>query len=245
MTDGRYLVGDAYDLAFLSRQLAPDLITRLQFREQKRFIQTETQECNETLVHIAVNGNFRKGCGWHSLSLEQIVKILIYFSKVIPLAATASYDEVNLIFNSRYEAHTASRFINKLTIYEVPYSEEFNGTSEVQQEQQIFASFSIESTSDIDVLDGEAAKKLQYLFTITIDSDFKFTSGVISIIKMHLVSMDCPACIEFEDVIWVGVDALEKGNKAKARIEQIKFKLLHEKDNDDFEAGVTMQLALE
>uniref|UniRef100_T1KGI7 Uncharacterized protein n=1 Tax=Tetranychus urticae TaxID=32264 RepID=T1KGI7_TETUR len=97
-----------------------------------------------------------------------------------------------------------------------------------------------QSTSEIGVLDEEMKMKLQYLFAITTNSEFELTSGMISIIKMHLVSMNCLACIEFEDKIWVAVEDLEKGKKAKAQIEKIKFKMLNEYE-DDFNVGVVME----
>uniref|UniRef100_T1KGI4 NYN domain-containing protein n=1 Tax=Tetranychus urticae TaxID=32264 RepID=T1KGI4_TETUR len=269
------LVGDAYDLAFLSAQLeSTKPIAKPQIIERISCLRTEEQECNATVFHITIGANFRNWMSWVQLSLEQIVKMIVYFSKVIPLAATASYDEATLIFNSWYEAHVAHHFINNLTLAEVPYFREIHRAREVQQQQlpcaSIFKYYIIndkrkvldkiiqnrslvdrlhlnsstnKSTPNIDLLDGEITKKLQYLYTITTKSDFKLTSGMISIIKMNLVQMDCPVCIEFQDEIWVAADDLEKGNKAKARIDQIKFKMLHEKDEDDFEVGVTMQLA--
>uniref|UniRef100_T1KGG6 NYN domain-containing protein n=1 Tax=Tetranychus urticae TaxID=32264 RepID=T1KGG6_TETUR len=268
------LIGDAHDLKFLSKQLEslkkvtrPFIIDRITltriYQEHGGF---------EDISHITVNGNFRCCSPWIQLSLEQIVKIVVKLCKVIPLAATASYDEVKLIFNSWYEALAASHFINHLTSFEVPYFPEFNGASDVQQQPLSFSSNSkyyaindnrnvlekivqnnilegrltwysskAESTPDIDVLDEKVAKKLQYLFIISTDSEFKFTSGMISVIEMHLVQMGCSVCIEFQDKIWVAFYDLEKGTKAKTDIEQIKFKMLHEKDEDDFVVGVIMQ----
>uniref|UniRef100_T1KGI3 Uncharacterized protein n=1 Tax=Tetranychus urticae TaxID=32264 RepID=T1KGI3_TETUR len=58
----------------------------------------------------------------------------------------------------------------------------------------------------------------------------------------QIVQMDCPVSIEFEVKVWVGVDDLKKGNKAKARIYQIKFKMLHEYDEDDTDVRLRMNL---
>uniref|UniRef100_T1KGJ3 Uncharacterized protein n=1 Tax=Tetranychus urticae TaxID=32264 RepID=T1KGJ3_TETUR len=266
------LAGDAYDLAFLSSQLE-DLkpIKRPHIIERIRVQRMQEQECNEAVFHFTAHGHF--GNTWSELDFpyENIVKILVKFSKVIPLAATAAHDEVKLIYNSWHEAYAASIFIDKLRHDEVRYFDSFFGASLVEQQQldchkisdyyiiddkrkvlekivqnkslvdqsDLYSS-TVQSTTDIDVSDEEMKMKLQHLFTITTNSGFKFTSGMISIIKMHLVSMDCPICIEFEDKIWVAVDDLEKGNKAKARIEQIKFKILDEYD-DDFQVEVVME----
>uniref|UniRef100_T1KGG7 NYN domain-containing protein n=1 Tax=Tetranychus urticae TaxID=32264 RepID=T1KGG7_TETUR len=178
---------------------------------------------------------------------------------------------LNLIYNSWHEALAAQHFLKKLTTAEVPYLQEFKEIGSIRKPQlacskyseyyiindkrkvleQIVQnkslldsiSFTVQSTTDLGVLilDDEMIKKLQYLFVITTNSEFKFTSGMISIIKLNLVQMDCPACIEFQDKVWVGVEYLKKGNKVKTRIDQIKFKLLHEQDDDDFEVGVTME----
>uniref|UniRef100_T1KGL3 Uncharacterized protein n=1 Tax=Tetranychus urticae TaxID=32264 RepID=T1KGL3_TETUR len=249
------LVGDAYDLAFLSSQLESSKpITRPRIIQQMSLKQMQGQKFNEALFHITV-------------------KIFVKFSKVIPLAATASYFAVNLIYNSWYEAHASRHFLDKLTLAEVPYFKELHKASEVKRQQVTCYDFleyyiindqrkvlekivqnknpvekldsnssTVQSPADIDVLDREMIKKLQYLFTISTNSGFKFTSEMISIIKMNLVQMECPACIEFQDKIWVGVDDLEKGNKVKARFRYLNFKMLHEKDENDFDVGIVMQL---
>uniref|UniRef100_T1KGH8 Uncharacterized protein n=1 Tax=Tetranychus urticae TaxID=32264 RepID=T1KGH8_TETUR len=266
------LAGDAYDLAFLSAQLeSTKPIAKPQIIERISYLRTEEQECNAAVFHITIKCNFRDWPSWVKLSLEQIVKILVHFSKVIPLAATASYDEATLIFNTWYEAFAAHHFIKNLTLAAFPYFRTYNGASEVQKQQlpcaEIFEYYIIndkrkvldkiiqnkslvdrlhlnsstnKSTPNIDLLDGEITKKIQYLFVITTNSESQFTSGMVSIIKMNLVEMDCPVCIEFDDKIWVGVEYLKKGNKAKTRIDQIKFKMLHENDEDDFNVSVVM-----
>uniref|UniRef100_T1KGG9 Uncharacterized protein n=1 Tax=Tetranychus urticae TaxID=32264 RepID=T1KGG9_TETUR len=266
------LAGDAYDLAFLSSQLEVSKpIKRPNFIEQIRLQRMQEQECDETVFHFTVSGQFYSRWTSHKLALEQIVKIFVNFSKVIPLAATASVIELNSIYNSWHEALAAQHFLKKLTTAEVPYLQEFREIGSIRKPQLACSkyseyyiindkrkvlekivqnkslldsiSFTVQSTTDLGVLifDDEMIKKLQYLFVITTNSEFKFTSGMISIIKLNLIQMDCPVCIEFEDKVWVGVEYLKKGNKVKTRIDQIKFKLLHEKDDDDFEVGVVME----
>ncbi|XP_015786637.1 uncharacterized protein LOC107363880 isoform X2 [Tetranychus urticae] len=266
----RDLAGDAYDLAFLSSQLDLKPIKRPNIIERIRLQRMQEQECNETLFYFCLGGQFYDRGDFKLLSLEQIVKIFAKLSKVIPLAAKGSHDQITLIYNSWYEAHAAHHFIANLPKTEIPYFRKFDGTSSVSQltgsctseyyiindKRKVLEkivqnkslvdkldsnSSKFQSTSDIDVLDEEMIKKLQYSFVITTDSEFKFTSGMISIIKMNLLRMNCPACIEFEDKIWVAVDDLEKGKKAKAEIEKFKFKLLHENDEEDFQVGVVME----
>uniref|UniRef100_T1KGK5 Uncharacterized protein n=1 Tax=Tetranychus urticae TaxID=32264 RepID=T1KGK5_TETUR len=269
------LAGDAYDLAFLSRLLGgSDSVYRPNIIERIGLQRMEVKECNDAAFHITVTGNFNNRTGWDLVWPSQIVKIFVKLSKVIPLAATASYEEVKLIYNSWHEAHAARHFIKKLTTDEVPYFREFRGSSIVQQQQLAYSnileyyfindkrkvlekivqnknqvnkldlnSSTVQSTSEIDLLDGKVAQKLQYLFTISTNSGFKFTSEMISIITMHLVQMGCPVCIEFQDKIWVGVDDLDKGNKVKTRFRYLNFKILHENDEDDFDVGIVMQLA--
>uniref|UniRef100_A0A158P523 Uncharacterized protein n=1 Tax=Tetranychus urticae TaxID=32264 RepID=A0A158P523_TETUR len=266
------LTGDAYDLAFLSNQLGFKPMLRPSIIDQISLQRMEEKECKEFVFHITVEGDFLERTHWDSLCAEQIVKILVHFSKVIPLAVTLSVMEVNLLYNSWHEAHTAGGFLRKLTKAEVPYFRDFRRTSFVRRQQLDCRNISdyyiindqrkvlekiiqnknqvnkldsnsstVQSTTDIDASDEEMIKKLQYSFVITTNSDFKFTSGMISIIKMNLVQMDCPACIEFDDKIWVGVDGLEKGKIAETRMKKIKFKILHEKDEYDFEFRVKIQ----
>uniref|UniRef100_T1KGI9 Uncharacterized protein n=1 Tax=Tetranychus urticae TaxID=32264 RepID=T1KGI9_TETUR len=267
----RDLAGDAYDLAFLSSQLEDSKpITRTQIMKRIRLQRMQEQECNETISQFIVFGKFCDRWDSALLSLEQVVKIFVKLSKVIPLAVAATYNMVNLMYNSWHEAHAAQHFINSFPPDEIPYFRKFEGTSHVQQSSysQISNSLyyiindkrkvlekivqnkslvdkldsnlsTVQSTTD--VLDEGMIKKLQYIFVITVNSDFKFTSGMISMIKVNLIQMDCLACIEFEDKIWVAFDDLKKGNKAKANINKIKFILLHEKDEDDFEVGVVME----
>uniref|UniRef100_T1KGJ7 NYN domain-containing protein n=1 Tax=Tetranychus urticae TaxID=32264 RepID=T1KGJ7_TETUR len=267
----RDLVGDAYDLAFLSNQLEDlEPIKRPKIIERIKMQRIQEQECNGSIFHFSVQGTFYDRWWLNNLTLEQIVKILVNFSKVIPLAATASYESVDLIYNSWHEAHAARHFMNKLTAAEVSYFSEFRGTSSVQLsvpsnyseyyiindkrkvldkivqnksmvDQLDSNSSTVQSTTDIEVkLDEEMMKKTQNFFVITTNSGFKFTSGMLSIIKLNLIQMNCPVCIAFEDKIWVTVDDLEKGKKFKTRIEQIKFKILHEYE-DDFEVAVVMK----
>uniref|UniRef100_T1KGI6 NYN domain-containing protein n=1 Tax=Tetranychus urticae TaxID=32264 RepID=T1KGI6_TETUR len=229
----RDLVGDAYDLAFLSSQLEDTKpITRPNIIERIRQQRMQQQEYNETVFQFTVFGKFFDRWDSNLLSLEQVVKIFVKLSKVIPLAVSAFCDSIVLMFNSWHEAHAAHHFIRKLMKFPILRSLMAQVLSNSPREDYI------------DVLGEEMIKKLEYMFVITTNSDFKFTSGMMSIIKMNLVEQDCPVCIEFEDEIWVAVDDLEKGNKAKGEIEKIKFKLLHEKD-DDFEVGVLMEPILE
>uniref|UniRef100_T1KGH5 NYN domain-containing protein n=1 Tax=Tetranychus urticae TaxID=32264 RepID=T1KGH5_TETUR len=223
------LVGDAYDLAFLSSQLEssrsiqmPQIMEKISLHRR-----TRKQEGNETVFSINVKGNFRNLKDWVKLSLGQIVKIFVKLSKVIPVAATASYDEVNLMFDSWYEAFAAHHFINHLTSTEVPYFTEFNGASEVQQQQLAFPSiFKYYIIND----------KRKVLEKIVENKSLGDRQ-----LEMNLAQMDCQVCGESEDKILVAVGDLEKGKKAKAKIDQIKFKMLYEKDDDDYEVGVTMQ----
>uniref|UniRef100_T1KGI0 Uncharacterized protein n=1 Tax=Tetranychus urticae TaxID=32264 RepID=T1KGI0_TETUR len=279
----RDLAGDAYDLAFLSSQLE-DLkpITRPHIIEEITTERMREQESNDSVFQVTIRGKFCYDYWSSKKVLDKVVKILVYFSKVIPLAVTASDDQVNLMYKTWYEANVARHFINNLREDEVPYLARFhrpllnviesftcsdiyyyiiNDQRKVLEkivqnnslvDQSDANSSTVQSTSDINVLDEEMKRKLLYLFVITSDSDFKFTSGMISIIKMNLARMErlfyfglqdkmkYPVCIEFEDEIWVGFDDLEEGNKAKARIEEIKFKILHEHEGD-FEVGVVME----
>uniref|UniRef100_T1KGK3 Uncharacterized protein n=1 Tax=Tetranychus urticae TaxID=32264 RepID=T1KGK3_TETUR len=271
------LVGDAYDLVFLSRLLeGSDSIDRPGIIDRISLQRMEEKECNEGAYHITVEGFFSWKEGNPAmfrslLSLSQIVKIFVNFSKVIPLAATASYERVRLSYYSFYEAEFARHCINKLKTAEVPYFDEFRGVPSAVENslctqiseyyiindkrkvlEKILQNKSLvdkldsnsstaQSTSDIDALYSEVAQEL-FLFVITTNSGFKFTSRMISIIKMHLVDWERSACSESEGEIWVSVDDLEKGNRAKAEIEKIKFKLLHENDEDDFDVGVVVKL---
>uniref|UniRef100_T1KGJ2 Uncharacterized protein n=1 Tax=Tetranychus urticae TaxID=32264 RepID=T1KGJ2_TETUR len=267
----RDLAGDAYDLAFLSSQLGSlSTITRPHIIERIRM--QRMQEFNGSVFHFTVHGKFSNRWFLHALPLEIIIKIFVKFSKVIPLAATASYDKVHFMYNSWHEAHAASHFIDNLRHAEVPYFKEFDGTGPVEEQQLdclIISEYyiindkrkvldkivqnksmvdkldsnssTVHSTTDIEVkLDEEMKMKLQYLFVIKTHSGFKFTSEMITIVKMNLIQMDCPVYIEFVDKIWVAFDDLEKGKKAKARIDHIKFKMLHEYE-DDFYVGVLME----
>uniref|UniRef100_T1KGJ5 Uncharacterized protein n=1 Tax=Tetranychus urticae TaxID=32264 RepID=T1KGJ5_TETUR len=267
------LAGDAYDLAFLSSQLEGLKTTpRPQIIERIRMQRMQEQECNESYVsYFTAHGTYDNRWTDYGFPSEQLVKVLVKFSKVIPLAVTVSYEEVYLMYNSWHEAYVASIFIENLRNNEVPYLAAFTGAGVVEQhqidlrktseyyiindkrkvldkivqnkslvDQSDSDSSTVQSTTDIDVLDEEMKMKLKYSFVITTESDFKFTSGMITIIKMNLVQMGCPVCVDFEDKVWVTVDDLEKGNKAKAKIEKIKFKMLHEYE-DDFEVGVVME----
>uniref|UniRef100_T1KGK8 NYN domain-containing protein n=1 Tax=Tetranychus urticae TaxID=32264 RepID=T1KGK8_TETUR len=269
------LAGDAYDLAFLSRLFeSSESIYRPNIIERISHQRMEVKECNDAVFHITVTGNFNYRPGWLLVRLSQIVKIFVNFSKVIPLAATASFEKVNLIFNTWHEAHAARHFIKNLKTDEVPYFREFRGAGIVQQQPLDCSTISeyyfindqrkvlekivqnknqvaklnsnlstVQSTEDISVKAEALKKRLNYLFVITpYNCGFKFTFEIISIIIMNLVQMDCPSWIESKGKIWVGVDDLEKGNRAKARIEMIKFKLLHENDEYDFNFEIVMQL---
>uniref|UniRef100_T1KGL0 Uncharacterized protein n=1 Tax=Tetranychus urticae TaxID=32264 RepID=T1KGL0_TETUR len=268
------LVGDAYDLAFLSRLLKnsdsndrhPPII------EQIRLQRMEEKECSEDTYHIEVRGYFfnKNSARFRSLSSRsQIAKIFVNLSKVIPLAITVMHDRAKLLYYSRYEAEFARHCINKLKTAEVPYFEVFHGVPGyveeglvlywpeyyiindqrkvlekiVQNKNQVEEldsnSSKIQSTSDIDVLDEKVALKLKYILVITANSEFKFTSEMISIIKIHLLYYPL---IEFANKIWVGFEDLGSVNRAKARIDKLKFKLLHENDEDDFDVGAVAKL---
>uniref|UniRef100_T1KGH2 NYN domain-containing protein n=1 Tax=Tetranychus urticae TaxID=32264 RepID=T1KGH2_TETUR len=259
----RDLAGDAYDLAFLSSQLEGSKpIKRPNIIERIRLQRMQEQECNESVFYFVVCGKFDSLNSFPGLAVEQTVKMVVKFSKVIPLAVTVFMPEyVNLMYNSWHEAHVAQHFIKKLTAAEVPYFREFRVTSIVQQQPFVYFNYSeyyiindkrkvlekiVQSKNQAEKLDSNSSsfqsivKQLQYLYIIKTNSDFDFTSGMISITKLNLIQMDCPVCIEFDDKIWVAVDELEKGKKAKARIDQIKFKMLHEYE-DDFQVEVVME----
>uniref|UniRef100_T1KGI1 NYN domain-containing protein n=1 Tax=Tetranychus urticae TaxID=32264 RepID=T1KGI1_TETUR len=255
------LAGDAYDLAFLSSQLdgtqpSPNIIERISLQRMQE------QECDEAVFFITIEGDFSNSQSWVELRADQIIKIFVKFSKVIPLAA-AMKEKVFLMFHSWYEAQVARHFLNNLTLSEVPYFKELSKVSEVNKQQLTslnfmrfyiindqrnvlekimqnrslvhkldFNSSIVQSTSEIDPADGQVANRLKYVFTIT-SSEFKFTRGMISIIKMRLVFMKCPAYIEFEDKIWFGVDDLKKGNKIENEFRFLTFQILHEDDDYD------------
>uniref|UniRef100_T1KGG5 NYN domain-containing protein n=1 Tax=Tetranychus urticae TaxID=32264 RepID=T1KGG5_TETUR len=287
------LIGEAYDLAFLSNELVisrklnesknSKILHQLSFQPSS-LVKTE-QVWDNPLFYVTVSG-LGPNAPYPPLDLTKIIKILVTFGKVIPMAAmasvvqvpmqwsfTASITEVCFIFSSWVEVKTMAHYLSNVKIgyIDSPYNEPRVQSSGLLTKEKLNTldyyiindqrkvlekivqnkslvnklnsnSSILQPTSDIDVLDGEVVKKLQYLFVITTNSEFKFTSGMISIIKLHLVSMDCPVYIEFEDKIWVAFDDSEKGIKAKTEIEQIKFKMLHEKDNDDFYVWITMNL---
>uniref|UniRef100_T1KGJ1 NYN domain-containing protein n=1 Tax=Tetranychus urticae TaxID=32264 RepID=T1KGJ1_TETUR len=151
-----------------------------------------------------------------------------------------------LIFNinqlmDQLNTQTIGSIVNSAILYSKTICIVFlTGSREDCTKQNSVSNGTVQSTANICVLEEEMTKKLQYLFVITTNSEFKFTSGMISIIKLNLVQRDCPVCIEFEDKIWVAFDDLEKGKKVKARIDHIKFKMLHEYE-DDFDVGVVME----
>uniref|UniRef100_T1KGH7 Uncharacterized protein n=1 Tax=Tetranychus urticae TaxID=32264 RepID=T1KGH7_TETUR len=266
------LGGNAYEFAFrLSQLQCFEPIAKPRIIERMSLLQTEKQECNAAVYYITVNVNFCDLMSCAKFSAEQVVKILVHLSEVIPLAATARYGpayQVNLIFNSWHEASVARHRINKLKPAEVPYFTVFdslddckkqfpgifkyyviNEKGKVDEKMQSknkedkidLNSSSVQSTSDVDVSDEAMMKKLEFLFVITTNPDVKFTRGMISIIEMHLVWMDCLAYIEFEDKIYVGFADFDRGYNASERIVRIKFKLLHNNDEDDFDVGVVAQ----
>uniref|UniRef100_T1KGI5 NYN domain-containing protein n=1 Tax=Tetranychus urticae TaxID=32264 RepID=T1KGI5_TETUR len=270
------LVGDAYDLAFLSNEF--HLGQELNEKSQILQIMDSCLEPDKRLSYVQVEGGFMRWPGWSQLNLSQIIKLLIKFAKVIPIAGIASMRQVDFIFNSWVEANTACHFINNLRYDEVCYwqslpragemekpANEWFTTSEyyiindqrkvlekIIQNKNEFNEINETSTMvspaqddkslfNIYASDRVIMKNLQYLLVISPETGSKFTPSMISIIKMNLVQMDCPTCIEFEDKIWVGVDNLKKGNKLKVRIGKLKFKLVHEKDKHDITIGVEVE----
>uniref|UniRef100_T1KGH4 Uncharacterized protein n=1 Tax=Tetranychus urticae TaxID=32264 RepID=T1KGH4_TETUR len=264
------LVGNAYKFAFRSSQLQCfELITKPRIIERISLQRTEKQECNAALYYIAVYANFRDLMSWVKLSPEQIVKILVHFSQVIPLAVTAEDDAVYLVYNSWYEANSARNSINNLKPAKVPYFTEFDKINNFKQcfsytskyyvindkgkvdekiiknknqEDKIDSNSStVQSKSDVDVSDEELMKKLEYFYKITTNPDVKFTRGMISIIGMHLKQNDCLAYIACEDKICSVFADHDNAYKAYKIIDSLKFKLLHANDEDDFDIGVDMQ----
>uniref|UniRef100_T1KGH6 Uncharacterized protein n=1 Tax=Tetranychus urticae TaxID=32264 RepID=T1KGH6_TETUR len=262
------LIGNAYGFAFrLSELQCFEPILKPRIIERMSLLQTEKQECNAAFYYITVYANFRNWLSWAKLSSEQIVKILVHLSEGIPLAATATDDAVYLVYNSWYEAISARNSINELKPAKVSCFTEFHRVDDFKkrfldiseycvingkvghkiienknQEDKIVSNSSkVQSKSYVDVSDEEIVKKLEYCYKITTNSDFKFTLGMTSIIEMHLIQNDCLAFTEFEDKIWVGFADFDKAFKALEQIKDLKFKLLHENDEGDFDVEVEME----
>uniref|UniRef100_T1KGK6 Uncharacterized protein n=1 Tax=Tetranychus urticae TaxID=32264 RepID=T1KGK6_TETUR len=232
------LVGDAYDLAFLSSQLESSKpITRPRIIQQISLKQMPGQKCNEALFHITLKGGFFSGRPWATYAARHVINKLtlaeVPYFKELHKASEVKRQQVTCYdFLEYYIINDQRKVLDKILQNKNPVEKLDSNSSTVQ------------STSDIDVLDKEMIKKLQYSFTISTGSGFKFTSEMISIIKMNLVQMECPVCIEFQDKVWVVVNSLKKGNKIKARfwLGSLKFKMLHEKDEDDFDVVIVMKL---
>uniref|UniRef100_T1KGH1 NYN domain-containing protein n=1 Tax=Tetranychus urticae TaxID=32264 RepID=T1KGH1_TETUR len=111
------LVGDAYDLAFLSNALhsSQKLDEKPQiFQVMTSLMETE-QEPDKRWFYVQVKGLMYicSSC-YPQLNLSQVIKLLVKFAKVIPIAGIASMTQVDFVFSSWVEAVTACHFINNL-----------------------------------------------------------------------------------------------------------------------------------
>ncbi|XP_015786639.1 uncharacterized protein LOC107363882 [Tetranychus urticae] len=125
------LVGDAYDLAFLSNEF--HLGQELNEKSQILQIMDSCLEPDKRLSYVQVEGGFMRWPGWSQLNLSQIIKLLIKFAKVIPIAGIASMRQVDFIFNSWVEANTACHFINNLRYDEVCYWQSLPRAGEMEK----------------------------------------------------------------------------------------------------------------
>uniref|UniRef100_T1KGG8 Uncharacterized protein n=1 Tax=Tetranychus urticae TaxID=32264 RepID=T1KGG8_TETUR len=237
----------------------------------KSLMETE-QEPDKRWFYVQVKGLMYicSSC-YPQLNLSQVIKLLVKFAKVIPIAGIASMTQVDFVFSSWVEAATACHFINNLRNDEVCCLQPRVKASLVKKPDEWFTNREfyiindqrkvlekiIKTKNDFNEMDATSTMvtpvkdSKPWLGIYAPNSVIypqcylvvspKFIPSVIAIIKMNLIEMGYTVYIEFEEKIRFDVEDLVKGNIAKFRIGNLQFKLLHENDEHDINIGVEVE----